>query len=112
MRSGIMKGTFDEGLPSISMTGPKADLSTIVKLAASVALISPTAAKSSRPETSRAPQRLSEATQSAAVTAVPSLHLSPSRSLKVQVFLSAETFQLSTICGLMMPFAFCAKRVS
>ena len=43
------------------------------------------------PIVSRAPQRLSEATQSSAVTGLPSCHSRPSRRVKVQVSLSALT---------------------
>ena len=48
---------------------------------------------------SRAPQRLIDAMQSSAVTGAPSCHSRPSRSVKVQVSLSALISWRSTICG-------------
>lgn len=38
IRSGIMNGTLEEGLPSISSTGPNGDLSVMMKFAVSTAL--------------------------------------------------------------------------
>ena len=64
------------------------------------------------PSASRAPQRLSEATQSSAVTGVPSCHLRPSRRTNVHVSLSALLCQVSTICGLISPALFIANKVS
>ncbi len=61
---------------------------------------------------SRAPQRLSEAMTSSEVTGAPSWNLSPSRSVKVQVFLSSEVSQLSTICGCGFMFSSIANSVS
>jgi hypothetical protein len=61
---------------------------------------------------SRAPQRLSEAMQSSAVTGWPSCHASPSRKVKVQVRLSGETSWRSTICGRTSSLSSSAKRVS
>ena len=61
---------------------------------------------------SRAPQRLIEAMQSSEVTGVPSCHSRPSRRVKVQVSLSAETSYLSTICGLTTLFSSDANSVS
>jgi hypothetical protein len=58
-----------------------------------------TAVNISWPMASRLPQRISEAAQSSAVTALPSWKLKPSRSTKVQVLPSAEVSHLSTICG-------------
>jgi hypothetical protein len=46
-----------------------------------------------------------EATQSSDVTGLPSCHRRPSRSVIVYVSLSALTSVLSTICGLISPFA-------
>ena len=64
------------------------------------------------PIESLAPQRLIEATQSSAVTGLPSCHSRPSRSVKVQVSLSGETSHLSTICGLICCCASSANSVS
>ena len=61
---------------------------------------------------SRLPQRLSEATQSSAVTGLPSCHSSPSRRVKVHSVLSGETSYLSTICGLNALFSSIANSVS
>ena len=61
---------------------------------------------------SRADQRLSEATQSSAVTGAPSCHSRPSRSVKVQVSLSSLTVQVSTICGLTCRLRSSANSVS
>ena len=64
------------------------------------------------PIESLAPQRLIEATQSSAVTGLPSCHSSPSRKVKVQVSLSGETSHLSTICGLTSNLSSRANSVS
>ena len=64
------------------------------------------------PIESLAPQRLIEATQSSAVTGLPSCHSSPSRKVKVQVSLSGETSHLSTICGLTSSLSSRANSVS
>ncbi|CKS91924.1 Uncharacterised protein [Mycobacterium tuberculosis] len=61
---------------------------------------------------SRLAQRLMEATTSSLVTGLPSWNSRPSRSVKVQVLLSGDTFHLSTICGLMWPSRSVAKSVS
>ena len=76
------------------------------------AFISPTDAMSCWPSASRTPQRLSEATQSSAVTGWPSCHSRPSRRVKVQVSLSAEVSYLSTICGRMFSCSSLANSVS
>ena len=65
-----------------------------------------------RPIESRAPQRCSEATQSAAVTALPSWNLRPGRSVNDHCLPSFEVVYLSTICGFGVPFASCANSVS
>ena len=67
---------------------------------------------SSVPDTSFAPQRLIDATQSAAVTGAPSCHFSPSRSVNVYFFLSGDSVQVSIICGLTWPLESTANRVS
>ena len=61
---------------------------------------------------SRAPQRLSDAMQSSAVTGLPSCHSSPSRSVKVQVSLSALISWRSTICGCGLSLPSSANSVS
>ena len=109
---GIMKGTFELGLPSESSTRPYGSLSSMVKVLASTALKSLTKSMSFWAMVSRLPQRLSEATQSSAVTGLPSCHASPSRRVKVHSILSAETVYLSTICGLTALFSSIANSVS
>ena len=64
------------------------------------------------PMPSRLPQRSSEATQSAAVTGVPSCHARPSRKTKVQVSLSSPIDQDSTIWGRGFRFSSIANSVS
>ena len=112
IRLGIMNGTFDDGLPSVSSTRPYGSLSVRVNVLSSVALSSATKSISFWPIGSRAPQRLSEATQSSAVTGLPSCHSRPSRKVKVQVSLSADTSCLSTICGWTALFSSVANSVS
>ncbi len=82
-RSGIMNGTFDEGLPSDCSTRPYGSFSVSVKVLSFTAFMSPTRAISDWPIESLAPQRLIEAMQSAAVTGLPSCHSRPSRRVKV-----------------------------
>ncbi len=62
--------------------------------------------------TSRPDQRFSDATQSSAVTGVPSCHSSRSRRVKVQVRPSSLTDQRSTICGFGWNFSSIEKSVS
>ena len=64
------------------------------------------------PSGSRTDHRLSDATQSSAVTAAPSCHFKPSRSTKLQESLSGLTSYVSTICGLISPFSFIANSMS
>ena len=71
----------------------------MVKVFGSLAVIESTNDITFWPSESLAAQRLIEATQSSAVTGLPSCHSRPSRRVKVQVSLSAETSYLSTICG-------------
>ncbi len=70
------------------------------------------AAISCWPMPSRTPQRFSEAMTSSEVTGAPSWNFSPSRSVKVHVFLSSDTFQVSTICGCGFMVSSIAKSVS
>ena len=84
MRLGIMKGTLDETLPSASSTRPNGCLEHDREgLGVDRLQLRRSSFISSWPEASRAPQRLIEAMQSSAVTGVPSLHTSPSRSVMV-----------------------------
>ena len=112
MRAGIITGSGALGLPSTSSISGNGSLSANLKVRASAASSEAVSAISILPSGSRTDQRLSEATQSAAVTAVPSCHLSPSRNVKLQPSLSADTSQLSTICGLISPFSFMANSMS
>ena len=87
-RAGIMTGNGALGLPSTSSSSGKGCFSTSLKVLASAASSDAVSAISILPSGSRTDQRLSEATQSSAVTGLPSCHLRPSRSTKVQVSLS------------------------
>ncbi|MCY1312161.1 hypothetical protein D9M70_625560 [compost metagenome] len=109
---GIMKGTLADTFARVSSTWPLGSRSFRVKLRASWAVRLSTSRNSSWPAPSRLLQRCNEATQSSAVTSVPSCHFRPSRRVKVQVFLSAETVHLSTICGWGSKFSSIANRVS
>ena len=112
-RAGMMKDGLAEGLPSASSTRPNGVSRSMVNVFASTGAILLTAAIISRPSAeSRAPQRLSEATQSSAVTAAPSWNFSPSRKVKEYFIASFETVYLSTICGLILKFASRPKSVS
>src|SRR4029077_3935577 len=82
-RFGIMKGTFDEGLPSANTRRPVCSLSLTVKVLASPTVIVSTKPITFWPSESFAAQRLIEATQSSAVTGLPSCHSNPSRSVNV-----------------------------
>src|SRR5215470_13392422 len=112
MRAGIITGNGALGLPSTSSISGNGSFSANLNVRASVASSKPVSAISILPSGSRTDQRLSEATQSAAVTAVPSCHLRPSRNLKLQLSLSADASQLSTICGLISPCSFMANSMS
>ena len=109
---GIMKGTFDDGLPSDCSTRPYGSFIFILKVLASTTSRPTTEPIIFWPIESRAAQRLIEATQSSAVTGLPSCHSRPSRSVKVQVSLSADTSYLSTIWGFTSNFSSIAKSVS
>jgi hypothetical protein len=102
MRSGIMNGTFDDNLPSALSISGNGVFKWIVKVSSPSAVIVSVASSSFWPNGSRLPHRSIEATQSAARTGVPSCHLRPGRSVKLQASLSSLTFQVSTIwgCGL------------
>ena len=112
IRFGIMNGTFDDGLPSVSSTRPYGSFSFSVKVLSLTGFSSTTKSISFWPIGSRAPQRLSEATQSSAVTGLPSCHSRPSRRVKVHSILSDDTSYLSTICGWTALFASVANSVS
>ena len=111
-RFGIMKGTFEDGLPRPKVNSPVGSFSLTTKVFASCADIVSMKVISFCPSASRAPQRLIEAMQSSAVTGWPSCQTRPSRSVKVKVFLSALSSNFSTICGLISPFSSMAKSVS
>ena len=78
-----MNGTFDEGLASDSSTRAKGSFSFSVMVRSSVASRLKVKSMSVWPMFSILLQRLSEATQSSAVTGLPSCHLNPSRSVNV-----------------------------
>ena len=82
-RLGMMNGTSEEGLPSDSSTRPYGSLSVKVKVLASTAFSSLVKDISFCPIASFGAQRLSDATQSSAVTGWPSWNKSPSRKVKV-----------------------------
>ncbi len=111
-RLGIMKGTFDDGLPSAKISRPVGSFSLMTKVFGPCAAMVSTNDMTFWPSVSLAAQRLIEAMQSSAVTAAPSCHSSPSRSVNVKVSLSALWSYLSTICGWISPFSSMANRVS
>ena len=110
-RLGMMKG-LPEGLASACSTTPVGALSTSWKVLASIALASASLAHRIWPRPSRTAQRFSDASTSSVVTGWPSWNSRPSRSVKVQVSLSGETVQVSTICGLIWRFPSSANSVS
>ncbi len=111
-RAGIITGSGALGLPSTSRSSGNGCFSTNLMVFGFVASSVSVSAISILPSGSRTDQRLSEATQSSAVTGLPSCHFRPSRSTKVQVSLSGLLSKLSTICGLISPLSFIAKSVS
>ena len=112
-RAGMMNDGLAEGLPSASSTRPNGVSRSMVNVFASTGAILLTAAIISRPSAeSRAPQRLSEATQSSAVTGVPSWNLSPSRRVNEYFMASLLTVYLSTICGCSLTCSSSANRAS
>jgi hypothetical protein len=82
-RLGIMNGVFDDGLPSPASTSPVGEERTIRKVLAFTTGMSLTKVRSFWPIVSLAPQRLIEATQSSAVTGLPSCQSKPSRKVIV-----------------------------
>ena len=82
-RFGIMNGTFELGLPSAPSTRPVGSLRTILNVFGFTACMSFTKPISFWPIESFADQRLMDATQSSAVTGLPSCHTRPSRSVIV-----------------------------
>ena len=111
-RLGMMKGGMPEGLDKASSTRPKGSLSVSVKLLSPVTANSAPAAIKAWPRVSFLAQRWIDATQSSALTGVPSLNFRPGRSVKLQLLPSSEAVQLSTICGLTWPRLSCENRVS
>ncbi len=83
MRSGMMNGTFDEGLPSASSTYGNGFLSLRLKVLSLTAVQDSVISPSFWPNTSRLAQRSIEAMQSADFTGSPSWNLRPSRSVNV-----------------------------
>ncbi len=110
--AGIMNGTIELGLPSAASIRGYGLFNMIGKLFASSAVIVSVAAASRRPSGSCGSQRLSEAMQSAAVTAPPSCHFRPGRSVNVHRSLSSLSVQRSTICGFGVIVASTANSVS
>ncbi|CFT96229.1 Uncharacterised protein [Bordetella pertussis] len=82
-RLGMMNGGTVDCLPRVSSIGPNGLLSFQVIVRASVAARLSVWSKMCWPPVSRSPQRLSEATTSAAVTGAPSWNHRFSRSVKV-----------------------------
>ena len=111
-RAGMMNAGLADGLPMASSTRPNGVSSSMTKVLRSTGAIFDSEAISSRPSASLAPQRLSEATQSSAVTGAPSWNLSPSRSVNEYFIESLLTVCLSTICGCSFRFSSSAKSVS
>ena len=83
MRSGMMNGTFEDGLPSASSTYANGFLSLSRKVLSFTAVHDSVISPSFWPSTSRFAQRSIEAMQSAERTGWPSWNFSPSRSVKV-----------------------------
>ena len=108
----MMNNGLAEGLPSASSTRPKGVSRSIVNVFLSTGTILFSDAVISRPTWSRPPQRLIDATQSSAVTGVPSWNFSPSRSVNEYFIASFDTVYLSTICGLIFRSASSARSVS
>ena len=111
-RSGRITGGKPDGLARPWSTMPNGSFSVSVKLRASTAFHSAPALPMARPMLSRAPQRCSEATASAAVTGLPSENFRPGRSVKAQCRPSLETVCFSAICGRGTPLASWAYSVS
>ncbi len=82
-RAGIITGIVWPDLPRASITKANGRSSSSTKRLSSSTRKSRAASIILPPSGSRLAQRRIEATQSAAVTGVPSLHFSPSRSRKV-----------------------------
>jgi len=99
-------------LLSACNTTPVGCVSTSWKVLASTALASASLAQRIWPTESRTAQRLSDASTSSVVTGWPSWNSSPSRRVKVQVRMSGVTFQVSTICGLILRSPSSANSVS
>ena len=82
-RLGIMNGAADDGLPSAPTINPVGDVRLMRKVLESMIAKSLTKLIIFWPIASLAPQRWIDATQSSAVTGVPSCHSNPSRSVSV-----------------------------
>ena len=112
MRLGMMKGTFELGLPSASIMKPLASPRKMRKVSGVGASILVTNCINAEPMASRLPQRCRLAMTSSPVTGLPSWNSRPLRSLKVHSRLSGLSVQLSTICGLTLPFSSVPNSVS
>ena len=97
MRAGMMNAV--PGFPSASSTMPKGSFSTSLNVSSSTASTDWVNFARFWPEVILVIHRCSDATTSAEVTFCPSWNARPGRSLKVQVSLSSDTVQVSTICG-------------
>src|SRR5882762_994146 len=82
-RSGMMNGTFDDGLPSASSTYGNGFFSFRLNVLSLTAVHASVISASFWPNTSRLPQRSIDAMQSAERTAAPSWNFNPSRSVNV-----------------------------
>src|SRR6266699_1199896 len=83
MRSGMMKGTLDEGFASASSARGKGFLSLSVKVLSSTAFHDSVDSAIFWPSASRFDHLSIDAMQSAERTGVPSWNFNPSRSVKV-----------------------------
>jgi len=99
-------------LASASITSPNAVFSLMRKVRSSTTSYPSIARDICSPIGFFLAQRVSDATQSLAVTGAPSCHFSPSRSLNVYVIESGLTSKLSTICGFGSNFESSANKVS
>ena len=83
IRSGMMNGTFDDGLASASSVSGNGFFSFSRKVLSLTAVHASVASASFWPSASRLLQRSIEAMQSADLTTCPSWNLSPSRNVNV-----------------------------
>src|SRR6185437_7845869 len=112
MRSGMMNGTFDEGLASASSVSGNGRLSVSANVLSLTAFQASVTSASFWPSASRLAHRSIDAMQSADRTGWPSWNLRPSRNVNVYVSWSLLISYLSTICGWTWNFASMANSVS